>query len=314
MNRDRIIHLIKKCRIAKYAVFTLLILYVFVGYEEPLIEWYNVHVVSLLAKVTSNIWLSIFCLLTISVVAEDLLKKYKNRYVYDTKLIFASTVIVSILLYYRIEGDYDYLSWFWYVTYVDVIWLLGSAYVIGAIVNSCRFEFHGNNEKDDDETILSDEPILSTSDDIFDLDVEAKKIAGEIEKLPKDKTWSLAITAPWGFGKTSFMNMIIEEIDKEAIDVIYFNPRDSRSCQSIQEDFFASLTSSLSNYDSSFSHVMKDYMASLQLIDNRHTVEKLINPYKIWDKQELKDSLSQAFKKLKKKFVIDCQKRKYLKC
>jgi len=114
----------------------------------------------------------------------------------------------------------------------------------------------------------------------------------------------LAITAPWGTGKTSFLNLILEHISERDFEVVRFIPRDSKSFKTIQEDFLTSIACVLSKYDSRCDNTLKDYMASLQLIDNRGLVEKTLNFYRIWNKDSLKDSIKRSFASLNKKVLV----------
>ena len=100
------------------------------------------------------------------------------------------------------------------------------------------------------------------------------------------------------------MNLITKKISEKEFDILYFNPRDCKSYQSIQEDFFNELASLLSKYNSRCSSVMKDYMASLQLIDNRGIVEKLLNFYKIWNKASLRGNIKETFSRLHKRVLV----------
>ncbi|WP_454890818.1 KAP family P-loop NTPase fold protein [Alloprevotella tannerae] len=153
-------------------------------------------------------------------------------------------------------------------------------------------------------TLLEDNPIESGEEDAFDLVEEAEKIAKEISARSRAKTSSIAITAPWGGGKSSFLNLIRKQINEDEFEIVYFVPRDSKSVQTIQEDFFSMIACVLAKYDSRCSHIMKDYMASLQLIDNRSIVERLLSFYRIWDKDSLKDSIKESFAALKKRVLV----------
>ena len=153
-------------------------------------------------------------------------------------------------------------------------------------------------------TLLEDNPIESGEEDAFDLVEEAQKIVKEIRARNRAKTCSIAITAPWGGGKSSFLNLIREQINEDEFEIVYFVPRDSKSVQTIQEDFFSMIACVLAKYDSRCSHIIKDYMASLQLIDNRSIVERLLSFYRIWDKDSLKDSIKESFAALKKRVLV----------
>ena len=103
----------------------------------------------------------------------------------------------------------------------------------------------------------------------------------------------------------SFINLVEKEIKKEAdFEIIKFNPRNSKSASQIQEDFFNTLASTLSDYDSSFNQNIKDYMKSLQLIDESGIVKKIVDFYHIWNKKSLKKSIEDSFDSLKKRVLV----------
>ena len=162
-------------------------------------------------------------------------------------------------------------------------------------------KYKGNNSTCE---ILSDYPIEAKEEDIFSFDNDANKLADKINGLDRKKTWSIAITAPWGTGKTSFMNLVIENINKKGFEIVRFNPRDCKSFQTIQEEFFTTIACVLSKHGSRCSNTIKDYMASLQLIDNSGIIEKLTSFYQIWNKVELKESIEKSFASLNKRVLV----------
>ena len=295
-----------------YLVACLAVIYALLAYKSLFMSWYGDYVVPVLERFIPNLWSILLTFVLVFFAIFDLTKKYRMRYQYDNKVIIALPVVAYLLVNCRLSDDYYYVHWVWFVSYVDVIWLLCIAYFFVAAINKCRKYFKSDNRKNESDKIavdynkliLNDWPIECKDDDIFDLDEEANKLANAIGGLDKKKTWSLAITAPWGAGKTSFLNLLLKHISKKDFEVVYFVPRDSKSVETIQEDFFSSIACVLSKYDHRCSHTMKDYMASLQLIDNRGVVEKLVNFYRIWNKVSLKETIKQTFSSLKKKVLV----------
>lgn len=295
-----------------YLVVCLAVIYALLAYKSLFMSWYGDYVVPVLERFIPNLWSILLTFVLVFFAIFDLTKKYRMRYQYDNKVIIALPVVAYLLVNCRLSDDYYYVHWVWFVSYVDVIWLLCIAYFFVAAINKCRKYFKSDNRKNESDKIavdynkliLNDWPIECKDDDIFDLDEEASKLANAIGGLDKNKTWSLAITAPWGAGKTSFLNLLLKHISKKDFEVVYFVPRDSKSVETIQEDFFSSIACVLSKYDHRCSHTMKDYMASLQLIDNRGVVEKLVNFYRIWNKVSLKETIKQTFSSLKKKVLV----------
>lgn len=295
-----------------YLVVCLAVIYALVAYKSAFMAWYGGYVIPVLERFIPNIWSTLLTFVLVFFAIFDLAKKYRMRYQYDNKVIIALPVVAYLLVNCRLSDDYYYVHWVWSVSYVDVISILCIAYFFVAAINKCRKYFKSDNRKNESDKnavdynklILNDWPIECKDDDIFDLDEEASKLANAIGGLDKNKTWSLAITAPWGAGKTSFLNLLLKHISKKDFEVVYFVPRDSKSVETIQEDFFSSIACVLSKYDHRCSHTMKDYMASLQLIDNRGVVEKLVNFYRIWNKVSLKETIKQTFSSLKKKVLV----------
>ena len=300
---------IKEHALIEYIILCLAITYVLVTYKTQYMAWYNKKLIPIIGLFISNIWIVLLTFILIVIAICDLVKRYRARYQYDVKVILSLFFVSIVLIVCRFSGDYDYVNWIWFISYVDVLTYFCIIYVIAAIVNKLRmyYDLYKSKYKEavsSKESILNDWPIEHKKEDIFDLEDEAIKLAERIKTLDRNKTWSLAITAPWGTGKTSFLNLIMEHISEKDFEVVRFIPRDSKSFTTIQEDFFTSIACVLSKYDSRCSNTLKDYMASLQLIDNRDVVEKVTNFYRIWNKDSLKDSIKQSFASLDKKVLV----------
>jgi len=313
-------------KIQWYAFTCLCLVYVWVEFSEPVLRWFDKMLQPLVSLFISD-WLSVLILILLCIcVGCDLYRKSKYNYQYSRLLIFCLLWIIIMFGYYRTTDRYVYVDLLWLITYIDILIFIGLGYIISAMANFVRYKrIVGQQnkpqkdenkssilldqpiEKEDEDiksSILLDWPIENEDEDIFDLKDEAKKIAQEIKGLDRSRTWSLAINAPWGTGKTSFLNMIDENLNKKNFELITFNPRNSKSYQSIQEDFFTMVASALAKYDSRCSNGIKNYMASLQLIDNRGIIEKVLNLYRIWDKEGIKDKIKKVFYGLEKKVVV----------
>ena len=312
---------IQEPKMVRFILTALLILLVTLAYHKPLMELYEDYIITpLLEPFESNIGVGLITFFLLLVCSWDIVKRWKIRYQFSKYWIGGLCFVTTLLLICRLcsSYDYEYVFWIGSCAYVDVITFVCFAYVVLALINCYRKEKAAKDEPIG--TLLEDNPIESGEEDVFSLKGEAQKIAKEISARSRAKTCSIAITAPWGGGKSSFLNLIREQINEDEFEIVYFVPRDSKSVQTIQEDFFSMIACVLAKYDSRCSHIMKDYMASLQLIDNRSIVERLLSLYRIWDKDSLKDSIKESFAALKKRvlvistILIDCQKKKFLRC
>lgn len=296
-----------------FTLTTLILAFLLYEYEGTFFAWYNKTVMPIVSSFHSDIFVWLASLMILIMSSALLCRRFKDEYVYDGRIVYIVLVLSIIIGRYRLSSMYEYESWLWCISYVDIFLFLGLAYIIMALVNLVRLDIRlyqnakSNKDNTSVATILTDWPIESAAQDIFDLKDESEKIATNISNVDRKKTWSFSITAPWGTGKTSFMNMIIEQVKtkhKDEFEFVKFNPRDCKSYQSIQEEFFALIACILSKYDTRCNSTIKDYMASLQLIDNRGIIEKILNFYRIWNKRELKDNIGKSFECLKKRILV----------
>jgi predicted KAP-like P-loop ATPase len=79
-------------------------------------------------------------------------------------------------------------------------------------------------EKGAEQAIDSDQPIRSSSEDQFGRKRFAERIADLLISRPESSSIAIGITAPWGEGKSSVLNMIEERLTEKKIKILKFNP------------------------------------------------------------------------------------------
>ena len=285
-------------------------MYILMAFYQQLKGWYDINVLPIVKLFKPHFFVKFITLTLIGSLGYDIFNKYQKRYQFDNKIVFALFIVSVVLVACRVSGDYDYISFQGYISYVDIIIVTLVSYFFAAIINKVRFFLSlYKNEKYRDSNgnsnvFFNDRPIESENEDIFDWERDVKKLSDKIKSAERRKTCSFAITAPWGAGKTSFLNLLEKQINNKDFEIMHFIPRDSKSYKTIQEDFFAALACVLSKYDSKCNHIIKNYMAALQLIDNRKTIEKFVKFYRIWNKDNLKSSIEKSFERLNKKILI----------
>ena len=289
-----------------YIAFFMGLMYVYVAYSPMLMEWYDANIVSILSQVQLNLWLQIFCTIMCIVVICDIIYRFRIRYQFSGKIIFVVFMLTIVLLINRLNEDYIYYDFIWVISYVDIIIAMLSTYFLMAVINRLRLfvpEINTNKELSID-FIIHDNPINSINEDIFDFKDEVKKISTSIVELDKNKTWSLAILAPWGTGKTSFMNLVYEELNTNNFEMLRFNPRNSKSYKNIQEDFFISLINLLSKYDFRCNRTLHKYISALKIKDEKGIISSIINIFESFDREILKESIDKVFSSLRNKVVV----------
>lgn len=222
--------------------------------------------------------------------------------------LFASAYL-SVYLYFRIKGthyDYTPFALLPIMKYADVTLTLSLGVIMlkGFDWLSAKPEVNYFNDP-----FIGDLPIRESAEDLLNRKQFAKRIAEKIQsKMLKENAGALAIgiTGPWGAGKTSFANMVLENIDSERV-VIHFNPWRSSSSSKIVEDFFELLIGILSKYDPNLSRNIYKYAKTLTHIDdNRLTkgLKGLADFFEERNKNELYDAINRSIVSINKQIVI----------
>lgn len=124
----------------------------------------------------------------------------------------------------------------------------------------------------------------------------------------REESFAIGITSEWGAGKTTFLNLLKEEIQAGVSnDIVDFNPWMCQSPEQVTRDFFATLRSKLSENHPELSNPIRQYakhlgsvslpvlgIASINL--NNFTSEKNL--------LEMKVRLSEQFSKIGNKVVV----------
>lgn len=119
-------------------------------------------------------------------------------------------------------------------------------------------------------TILSmlrpDYPIDDKEKDLLRRWQPAKKIAEMIGKFEGKESFVVGIEGPWGAGKTSFINLILTELDQKDTIIIPFNPWSFSGQNELINDFFDSLAAGIEPFQTN-----KDNLKKLKSLSSKLT-------------------------------------------
>ena len=92
----------------------------------------------------------------------------------------------------------------------------------------------------------SEKPIISKNEDLLEREKVANDLAKEIESYDKKDSLTIGIVSKWGSGKTSFINMVLENFkENNNYIVIKFNPWNISSRKQLISDFFLQLSNNI---------------------------------------------------------------------
>lgn len=230
-------------------------------------------------------------------------------------LIFLST-LSSIYLIYRVGVKFDSfyhfntynfqsfksLNW---LKYTDLLW---------AVLLTCAVKYSTKNET----AIKVDypEPQLLQDIPISELKEDQLKFKGYIQELSKrinntlfQEAFAIAINAKWGMGKTSFLNLLEEELKKSNCNrIIKFDPWKSKNSHSISKDFFALLEDEINSYDLKVKSRIREYSDKLEgsgtgllAYLNKMLISEVF-PQK--SKSDIYEQIKDYFRTVEKKLII----------
>ena len=216
-------------------------------------------------------------------------------------------IILFLYIYFRFfSNSYSFLPSEWRISFVDwgaiLLLILEIEFIVVEII--C----HIISTKKKETSFVYDGAIVHKEQDILDFSEKAQKAATDLCKFDvSTHSWSIGITGKWGSGKTSYINLILENLPDGEYDIIRYNPRISKDVSTIQEDALNLLAEKLKVYYLGLPSLFKKYISALQLVDSSGWIDKVFSIYRNTNVTTQKNKLNDALKNLPKKvvFVID---------
>ena len=183
-------------------------------------------------------------------------------------------LLLAIYLYYRLNSCYD----FWKISFFGwemplVVWtdllLLPIAF---CLLQACKKKDISVAEQEvapeqGVQPIQNDVAIKRECDDWLGFSATVKVLFEDLCLLDlRRESLTMGIIAEWGKGKSSFINLLMNEVKKHGDIIIRFNPRGSKSAANIQEDFFDAFATELSKCYAGFGFLLGRYTKHLGLL------------------------------------------------
>lgn len=243
----------------------------------PLIEWVESNFVgpyslNLFSEDNWFLYIAETILTILSVIAVILFHHEIKKALYIPRIYsyFLTTgLICSILwVYFRFNREWIFFGPFQnIISFID-IWII-SIWYVSIVMISKIYSIKNNKTEivlDETNTFIPDTPIENSDEDTLNRTRIAVSLAKKIKNLQKIKgAHSIAITAPWGNGKTSFLNLIKNELKGNSIEIIDIAPWHISPHMSITTHFFNELTKRFNRIDNVISEFLSKY---LDLLDS----------------------------------------------
>lgn len=91
----------------------------------------------------------------------------------------------------------------------------------------------------------SEKPIILGKEDLLGRAKVANELSREIKSYKNEDSLTIGIVGKWGSGKTSFINMVLENFEEDEYIIIKFNPWNISSRKQLISDFFLQLSNNI---------------------------------------------------------------------
>ena len=232
-------------------------------------------------------------------------KKFKS---YTPSIDFLTILLSVTLIYIRLR--WSSIPWhftasrtFSKIKYADIL-------IFATGLNILLFYSREKKESNNLNIFLTDEAIANPNLDLLGFDNYSNEIAKKILNSNFNCSFAIGINGAWGFGKTSFLNLLKGHLrtgDNEIIEV-EFNSWSSASPDAIVMDFFSALREEIQPFHSSIAGMLKKY--SKKLVDlNKGSLTQSVNA--VIDIFSSSDStahiykeINEALRKIDRKIIV----------
>lgn len=272
-------------------------------FENLISDWF---VEPFLSTFQDTIKSRIIALLIVSYILLKLYSNYKSKEKkYSATQIYLYTLILITCIYYRLINTsvWSYVGIFnnETISYFDII-----PFTCLSIIIINVFPLRKHYKPNIKNSFYMDDPIVNQDEDILGRTVFAESLARKILDTQTSKgAFTIGIVAPWGHGKTSFLNLMKKQISGKAI-VINFSPWTYEERKNLTQAFFLELNKILKVYNHSLSNKLIQYadLLSSAEVPYMRGISNLLKQNNKQSLESLKSDLENALKHIKDPIIV----------
>ncbi len=285
--------------------FILLLLFIsFKSLWESIVEIWVVEPV--LSRFSCNLPTTLLFVVVCILLLAKGYNMYRQRRMVSDQVAGLSLACLGVWAWYRFGTDTAYpLYGMTGLCYVDIIAVACLVYIIPRFWKRKPLE-----DGDPNVGFVVDEPIASVDDDLLGRGVHAKDAAKKLIQTPAcHGAFTLGIVAPWGEGKSSFMAMMkesLEKMDNEELIILEFNPWRYSKESNLTRVFLEELSNKLSLVSTELSRMIRNYAIALGAMDNEWTKigARLLQGISDKNTMERYEELRECTKLMNRKVVV----------
>ena len=252
-------------------------------------------------------------------------KNYKASFIQ----ILGSIVVVFLLAYFLNKSDYNH--WKYHSLFdsdFEYIWLIIIPLLVFIFFHfrSLIYPFKNNDDHFSlGHRLIHDNPKVKDEEDLLGYSVVVEELFKTLTSQKSEKSITVGLVGPWGNGKSSIIQMLIDKISPEKpiknifksifkrnyLDeylFIHFLPYLNHQEEDLISEFFRQLSTKLKPYNGKLSNLVLEY--SKRLVDvyknniNVNFFDKHISSFDKTSAKEMYDDINNRLKETNKKVIV----------
>lgn len=226
----------------------------------------------------------------------------KKQYVSHKQLAFLLFVAI-VYAYYRFKSGLPFELWGFSVKGVRLAWT--DLLALPLLCRLLQFVLYprSNGQSLQESLLFSDKAIDRPVDDIFGYQDFVDDMLSDVYCLDLSESYSIGVTGDWGQGKSSYLNLLKNNVESRGDLCVVFSPRASKSTEAIQEDFFRQLSACLFKYHTNLGNNIRRYTKVLSIADDGW-FGKMVSALETLDLDDEKAAINNGIKRIGKKLFV----------
>ena len=199
----------------------------------------------------------------------------RNRKRISETSLYRWILITAIWAAIRFSDAWSFVPWVGSVTYFDIVPFY--ALSVG-VAYGCQFIKRKPSAAIEEEGFECDEPIETSGEDTLGRSGFARTLARRLLKTRSShQSFAVGILSPWGYGKTSFLNLIKDELKRHEAICIDFSPWSYGKETDLIREFFTEVGKELRRYADTLPRDMMEYARILEKSESTSWLSMLLS-------------------------------------
>lgn len=198
-----------------------------------------------------------------------------NRKQISEILLYRCFLVVVMWSAVRFSETWTFASWIGNMTYFDIVPFY--ALSVG-VAYGCQFIKRKPSAVIEEDGFECDEPIETSEEDMLGRSDFAQTLARKLLKTQSEhQSFAVGILSPWGYGKTSFLNLIKDELKRHEAICIDFSPWVYGKDNNLIREFFTEVGKHLRKYADTLPRDMVEYAQILEKSESTSWLSMLLS-------------------------------------